>query len=79
MGRNRQASFTKRKKEQQRQERKVEKAKRRAARATDKPDGEDDEPLAVPQPVEAMTAEETRIALEHAMNPGTRREEGPKS
>lgn len=79
MSRNRQASFAKRKKEQQRQERKGEKAKRRAARATEEPAGGEDEVLAGPQPIETMSAEETRIALEHAMNPGTRREETTES
>ncbi|MEQ9325322.1 MAG: hypothetical protein RIF41_39510 [Polyangiaceae bacterium] len=72
MGRNRQASFTKRKKEQERQQRKAEKAKRRATRQAEGAETSDEEPIA--EPIQAMSAEETRLAIEHAMNPGTRRE-----
>jgi len=73
MGRNRQASFAKRKKELKRQEKAREKEARRLQRQAAKAEG--DSPFGDIDPSEAVTPptdEEMQRAIEHAMNPGQR-------
>lgn len=74
MGRNRQASFTKRKKELKRQEKAREKEARRVARQIAKEEGES--PFGVTDASEVPpppSDEEMALAIQHAMNPGQHR------
>lgn len=72
MARNRNRSFTKRKKEHERQEKAAHKRARRHARGPSSGEAGDDsldEIVAGPQTKDAPTKEEVRLAVERAMNP----------
>lgn len=72
MGRNRSRSFIKRKKEHDRQEKAARKRARRHARGSSSgasPDDSLDEIVAGPQPKNAPSQEEVKLAIERAMTP----------
>ena len=84
MGRNKNQSFAKRKREQDRQERAAQKRAKRRVRSATVSDGQPGDPdlediVVGPQPKDKATDEEIQNAIERAMNPGAAHGGGKRS